>query len=178
MTLFRIALIPVLVLTMYLPFHWANELAVFIFLIAGATDWLDGWWARRTGQTSSFGAFLDPVADKLIVSAALVVVVQQHPDVILTLASGIIICREILVSALREWMAELGRRGLVSVGWMGKLKTTMQIIAISFLIYNDPIGPVPVFEIGLVSLVLAAVLTLWSMWLYLSAAWPTLTDEA
>jgi len=177
MTLIRIALIPVLVLTLYLPFYWANELAVLIFIVAGVTDWLDGWWARRTGQTSSFGAFLDPVADKLMVSAALIVVVQQHPNVYLALAAGVIICREITVSALREWMAEMGRRGLVSVGWLGKVKTTLQLIAIGFLLYDAPIWTFPTFTIGLVLLIIAAVLTLWSMFVYLKVAWPALKGE-
>lgn len=178
MTLFRIALIPVLVLALYLPFAWANELAVLIFILAGATDWLDGWWARRTGQTSSFGAFLDPVADKLMVSAALVVVVQQHPDILLALAAGVIICREIMVSALREWMAEIGRRGLVSVGMLGKVKTTVQLVAIGFLLYDEPIWRIPIFHIGLILLVVAAVLTLWSMFIYLGAAWPAMKSES
>ncbi len=178
MTLFRIALIPVLVLALYLPLSWANELAVVIFIVASATDWLDGWWARRTGQTSSFGAFLDPVADKLMVSAALIVVVQQHPDIFLALAAAVIICREITVSALREWMAEIGRRGLVSVGMLGKVKTTVQLTAIGFLLYGEPIWVFPIFHIGLLLLIIAAVLTLWSMFIYLAAAWPTLKDEA
>ncbi len=178
MTLFRIALIPVLILALYMPYTWANELAVLIFIVASATDWLDGWWARRTGQTSSFGAFLDPVADKLMVSAALVIIVQQQPDVLLALAAAVIICREITVSALREWMAEIGRRGLVSVGMLGKVKTTVQLIAIGFLLYGEMIWKIPIFEIGLVLLVMAAALTLWSMFIYLSAAWPTLKSES
>ncbi len=177
LTLFRIALIPVLVLALYLPFVWANELAVVIFIVASATDWLDGWWARRTGQTSSFGAFLDPVADKLMVSAALVVVVQQHPDILLALAAAVIICREIMVSALREWMAEIGRRGLVSVGMLGKIKTGMQLTAIGFLLYGEPIWKIPIFHIGLLLLVIAATLTLWSMFIYLLAAWPAMRGE-
>ncbi len=178
MTLFRIALIPVLVLALYLPFSWANELAVIIFIVAGVTDWLDGWWARRTDQTSSFGAFLDPVADKLMVSAALIVVLQQHPDIFLALSAAVIICREVTVSALREWMAEIGRRGLVSVGMLGKVKTTVQLVAIGFLLYGEPIWVFPIFHIGLLLLVIAAALTLWSMFIYLAAAWPTLKEEA
>lgn len=178
MTLFRIALIPVLVLALYMPYAWANELAVVLFIIASATDWLDGWWARRTGQTSSFGAFLDPVADKLMVSAALVVVVQQHPNILLALAAAVIICREITVSALREWMAEIGRRGLVSVGMIGKVKTTLQLTAIGFLLYGEPIWMFPIFTIGLILLVIAATLTIWSMFIYLKAAWPTLKSES
>ncbi|GAB4118568.1 MAG: CDP-diacylglycerol--glycerol-3-phosphate 3-phosphatidyltransferase [Gammaproteobacteria bacterium] len=172
LTLLRIALIPVLMLVWYLPVPWRNELAVAVFILAGVTDWLDGWLARKTGQVSRFGAFLDPVADKLMVSIALIMIIARHPEWLLVLAAAVIIGREITVSALREWMAELGSRGLVAVGWLGKLKTTLQMVAIGFLLYADPLFGLPVFAIGQLLLVLAAGLTLWSMIQYLRAAWP------
>lgn len=171
-TLLRIALIPVLMLVLYLPVQWNNEVAVAVFILAGFTDWLDGWLARKTKQTSRFGAFLDPVADKLMVSIALIMIIAQQQDWLLVVAAAIIIGREITVSALREWMAELGNRGLVAVGWIGKIKTTMQMIAIGFLLYADPLLGLPVFLIGQVLLAIAAMLTLWSMFHYLRAAWP------
>jgi CDP-diacylglycerol--glycerol-3-phosphate 3-phosphatidyltransferase len=175
LTLLRIALIPVLMLALYLPVPWRNELAVGVFILAGVTDWLDGWLARKTGQVSRFGAFLDPVADKLMVSIALIMIIARHPDWLLVLAAAVIIGREITVSALREWMAELGNRGLVAVGWLGKLKTTMQMIAIGFLLYAEPLFGLPVFAIGQLLLIIAAGLTLWSMIQYLRAAWPEIS---
>ncbi len=175
LTLLRIALIPVLMLIMYLPVTWRNELAVAVFILAGVTDWMDGWLARKTGQVSRFGAFLDPVADKLMVSVALVMIIAHHSDWLLVIAAAVIIGREITVSALREWMAELGSRGLVAVGWLGKIKTTMQMIAIGFLLYAEPLFGLPVFDIGQWLLVIAAVLTLWSMIQYIRAAWPEIS---
>lgn len=175
LTLLRIVLVPVLVLFFYLPFTWANEVTVVLFIAAGLTDWLDGWLARRYEQTSSFGAFLDPVADKLMVAISLIVVVEASPSVVLALAAAIIIGREITISALREWMAELGERARVKVSWVGKIKTTLQMVAIGFLLYGEPLGFLPVFEIGLVLLVVAAGLTLWSMMVYLRAAWPAMS---
>jgi CDP-diacylglycerol--glycerol-3-phosphate 3-phosphatidyltransferase len=172
LTLLRIASVPVLMLVMYLPFSWHNEAAVTVFIIAGVTDWLDGWLARSTGQMSRFGAFLDPVADKLMVSVALILVIARDPAWPLVLASAVIIGREITVSALREWMSEIGRRGLVAVGWLGKLKTTLQMVAIGFLLYGEPLHGLPVMVIGTWLLLAAAVLTLWSMIQYLQAAWP------
>jgi len=177
LTLLRIALIPVLMLVMYLPVSWRNELAVSVFILAGVTDWLDGWLARRTGQVSRFGAFLDPVADKLMVSIALIMIVAQDPVWLLVLASAVIIGREITVSALREWMAEVGSRGLVAVSILGKIKTTMQMIAIAFLLYAKPILGLPVYRIGHILLVIAAALTLWSMIQYLQAAFPDMRRE-
>ena len=177
LTLLRIGLIPVLVTMLYMPFHWANEVALIIYLFASLTDLVDGWWARRSGQVSRFGAFLDPVADKLMVCTILVIVVQQNPNIILALAASVIICREVLVSALREWMSEMGRRGLVAVGWLGKLKTVMQMTAIGFLVYSDNLWRLPMFSIGLILLLIAAALTLWSMMQYLQAARPTLFEE-
>jgi len=182
LTLMRIALIPVLVLFFYLPYPWSTSVAAFIFIFAAITDWLDGYLARRMGQMSSFGAFLDPVADKLMVATALVLLVQSPPTLMLpviffTLAAAIIIGREIAISGLREWMAEMGERGTVKVGLMGKLKTIFQMTAISCLLYESDFIGLPVVHVGEVLLYLAAALTLWSMWVYLHAAWPIMSRQ-
>jgi len=178
LTLMRIVLIPVLVVVFYLPVAAANEMAVAIFALAAITDGLDGWIARRWNMTSSFGAFLDPVADKLMVAAALLLVVQRNPEIVLALSSAVIIGREITISALREWMAELGESGRVRVAWLGKIKTFLQMIAIGFLLYGEPLGALPVMAIGRTLLVLAAALTIWSMVAYLKAAWPAVQKQA
>jgi CDP-diacylglycerol--glycerol-3-phosphate 3-phosphatidyltransferase len=173
LTLLRIALIPVFVGIFYVPTRWAALACAFVFTMAAITDWLDGYLARRWGQTSSLGAFLDPVADKLMVAVALVLLVQSDPRAVLALPAAVIIGREITVSALREWMAELGSRAQVAVSKVGKVKTTAQMVAIILLILADTNSPV--YGSGMVLLYVAAVLTLWSMVLYLRAAWPSLT---
>ncbi len=182
LTWLRILLIPLFVAVFYLPDGWMlkhtiNLTATLIFALAAATDWLDGWLARRLNQMSAFGAFLDPVADKLMVAAALIVLVdQQRADVDVAL---IIIGREIAISALREWMAKVGRSGNVAVSFIGKLKTTAQMLAILLLLYHDPIGDwlwTPI--VGRWLLYLAALLTLWSMFHYLRMAWKSLKNEA
>ena len=178
LTLFRIALIPVFVLMFYLPFTWSHFATALIFGLAAITDWLDGYLARRLGQTSRFGAFLDPVADKLMVAVALVLLVQANPTMLLAIPALVIIGREIAISALREWMAELGERAHVAVSSIGKVKTTLQMIAILLLLYRVPLGPVPVYEIGVVLLYVAALLTLWSMFVYLRAALPMLMGKS
>lgn len=178
LTLVRIALIPVFVLVFYLPFNWTHEAAAAIFTVAALTDWLDGHLARRLNQTSKFGAFLDPVADKLMVAMALVLLVDSNPTafpgVFLALPAAVIIGREIVISALREWMAELGERAEVAVSVIGKIKTLVQMVALILLLYRDPIGDFPTADTGFVLLYIAAGLTLWSMVIYLKAAWPTL----
>ncbi|MDX9766793.1 MAG: CDP-diacylglycerol--glycerol-3-phosphate 3-phosphatidyltransferase [Ectothiorhodospiraceae bacterium] len=171
LTWLRIALIPLIVVTFYyLPIAWAGPVSAIIFAVAGLTDWLDGYLARRLGQTSRFGAFLDPVADKLMVAAALVMLVDVHGGLWLTVAAIVIIGREIAISALREWMAEIGQRAKVAVSFLGKLKTTAQMVAIFMLLYHYPLLGVPMREVGLWLLYAAAVLTLWSMASYLRAA--------
>jgi CDP-diacylglycerol--glycerol-3-phosphate 3-phosphatidyltransferase len=175
LTLLRIALIPVFVAIFYLPVPWARPVCALVFTVAALTDWLDGWLARRWNQTSPLGAFLDPVADKLMVAIALVLLVQSDPGIALALPAAVIISREITVSALREWMAEIGARAKVAVSMAGKLKTTAQMIAIVLLILRDPLLGLPLHAIGMVLLYVAALLTLWSMYLYLRAAWPSLT---
>ncbi len=174
LTLMRIALIPVLGLVFLLPVPWANWIAVAVFSVASITDWLDGYLARRLGQTSAFGAFLDPVADKLIVAVALVALLTYHPAPYFAVPVAIIIGREIAVSALREWMAELGMRASVAVSMVGKIKTTAQMAAIIILLYGSDLGPLPLQDIGVVLLYVAAVLTLYSAILYLRAAWQVL----
>jgi len=182
LTLLRIALIPVLVLFFYLPYGWSSLAAAAVFILAAITDWLDGYLARRMGLMSELGAFLDPVADKLMVATALVLLVQKPPVIIFpmiffTLSAAIIIGREIAISGLREWMAEMGERGTVKVGLMGKLKTIFQMTAISCLLFEYPLWGLPVLFVGEMTLYLAAALTLWSMWVYLHAAWPIMSRE-
>jgi len=178
LTLLRIMLIPVLVLVFYLPYKWTNFAAAFIFAFASITDWLDGWIARRYNQFSAFGAFLDPVADKLMVAIALLLTVQKHPTVWMALWAAVIIGREIAVSALREWMAELGQRATVKVATIGKIKTIVQMVALVCLLYQEPLLGVNIFVIGEWLLAAAALLTLWSGFAYLRAAWPVLREDA
>ena len=205
LTWLRIFAIPLVIVLFYLPYHWADPAAGLLFAVAGITDSLDGYFARRMGQTSRLGAFLDPVADKLIVAVALVLLVSKDnlPIIvsglenfdgtatlrgasiraILVLSAIVIIGREIAISALREWMAEIGKSGKVKVSGLGKIKTILQIVGLSCMLFRWPLplfGGVefPVFEIGLVLTVVAAVLTLWSAIQYLRAAWPDLRGHA
>jgi CDP-diacylglycerol--glycerol-3-phosphate 3-phosphatidyltransferase len=178
LTLFRIILIPVFVLVFYAPYGWSNLLSTAIFGLAALTDWLDGYLARRLKQSSVFGAFLDPVADKLMVAVALVLLVQNNPTMLFAIPAAVIIGREIAISALREWMSEIGERTRVAVSIIGKIKTTAQMTAILLLIYRLPLGPFPTHDIGLFLLYVAAILTLWSMFVYMKAAWPLLTGNS
>lgn len=172
LTLLRIALIPLFVVVFFLPFDWAYLGSALVFSVAAITDWLDGYIARRYNQTTQLGAFLDPVADKLMVVIALVLLMTLHPDAWFAIAASVIVGREIVISALREWMAELGKRASVAVSYIGKIKTTLQMIALIVLLAN--IGPL--IWVGYVALVGAAALTLWSMLLYLKAASPHLLE--
>jgi len=174
-TSLRIMLIPVIVIVYYLPFGWSNFAAASIFVIAALSDWLDGYLARKWDQHTPFGAFFDPVADKLIVSIVLVMLVDEYANVWLTLSAMVIIGREVVISALREWMAELGKRTSVAVSYVGKLKTTLQMISIIILLFAVP--DTTTAQWGLVCMFFAAGLTLWSMIIYLKAAWPDLTRE-
>ena len=177
LTLLRIALIPIFVVVFYLPYEGMRAAAALIFSIAAITDWLDGYLARRLNQASALGAFLDPVADKLMVAMALVLLVQADPTPWLAIPAAIIVCREIAVSALREWMAEIGERAQVGVSLIGKFKTTAQMFSIILLLYQIPFMGLPIHTIGLVLLYIAVGLTLWSMLLYIYAAWPVLTSK-
>lgn len=179
LTWVRIGLIPLFVLVFYLPdaWSWSRPASAIIFTLAAVTDWLDGYLARRLGQTSRFGAFLDPVADKLIVAVALVLIVQTDQRVFVALAAAVIIGREITISALREWMAELGKRGKVAVSRFGKFKTIAQMVGLALMLYKEPIFDLPTYDIGVLLLVIAAALTLWSMFIYLRGALPALASE-
>lgn len=174
LTLLRIALIPVFVLFFYVPWAWSPALTAGVFTLAAVTDWLDGYLARRLNQTSALGAFLDPVADKLMVAVALILMVQATPSPWLAIPAAVIVGREITVSALREWMAELGKGSTVAVSMVGKIKTSSQMVAIILLLYGQPIYGFPTATVGYVLLYLAAGLTLWSMVVYLTRAWPSL----
>ncbi|MCG8437427.1 MAG: CDP-diacylglycerol--glycerol-3-phosphate 3-phosphatidyltransferase [Pseudomonadales bacterium] len=181
LTLIRVVAIPVLVLVFYLPFKWSDLCAALLFLAAGITDWLDGYLARKLNQTSPFGAFLDPVADKLIVAVALVMLVQVHATAWLAVPAMVIVSREITVSALREWMAELGKRSRVAVSQLGKIKTVTQMTAITLLLAQKPgfdlagdIVMTPWLWLSYGLLYVATALTLWSMLAYLRAAAPEL----
>jgi cardiolipin synthase len=180
LTWLRIILIPLLIAIYYVPEAWVQGIgrdraATLIFVVAAITDWLDGYLARRWQQTSAFGAFLDPVADKLMVAAALIVLVQLgRLDAVLAM---IIIGREITISALREWMARIGAHKSVAVSMIGKIKTSAQMIAIPMLLYYAPLRGVDVFQWGVWLIYVAAVLTLWSMGYYMRMAWPYLIEE-
>lgn len=190
LTLGRIIVIPFFVLIFYLPYSWGHLAASIIFAIACITDWLDGYLARYLKQSTKLGAFLDPVADKIIVCIALVMIVGEPqfqfltlehvvlsiPIFVLTIPAAIIVSREIVVSALREWMAELGKRTSVRVSHLGKIKTTIQMIALVVLLYCDPLTPSWIVIAGYIFLYVAAGLTLWSMMIYLRAAWPELKN--
>ena len=175
LTWLRVILIPVLIVIWMIPSPETGLIAAAVCGLASITDWLDGWLARRWQMESRFGAFLDPVADKLMVSAALVLLVDAFDSLWVTLPAIVIIGREIVVSALREWMSEIGERAQVAVSWLGKVKTASQMIAI-ILCLALPVE-ITMSHVGLWVLGLAAVLTLWSMWAYLRAAWPHLSAE-
>jgi CDP-diacylglycerol--glycerol-3-phosphate 3-phosphatidyltransferase len=185
LTLVRMMFIPVLVVVYYLPVAWSHYVATGLFILAALTDWLDGYLARRLGQHSPFGAFLDPVADKLMVTTVLVLLVadvelQRHvvSPVLFTLVAAVIVGREIAVSALREWMAEIGRRKSVAVSVIGKFKTFTQMVSIALLLYQAPIYGVSAAKTGEMLFYVAGGLTIWSMFAYLKAAWPSLAGVA
>lgn len=176
----RIVLIPIIVGIYYLPADWLtaeqrNLIATGVFVLAAITDWLDGYLARTLGQTSAFGAFLDPVADKLMVAAALIVLVELERAG--AVAAFVIVGREIAISALREWMAKIGASKSVAVSLLGKIKTTAQMVAIPLLLYNDPLFGVDSHALGSLLLFVAVALTLWSMLYYMKAAWPLLVSD-
>lgn len=175
LTWLRIVLIPLFVGIFYFEKSWVsgpnqNLVATIIFTAAAITDWLDGWLARKLNQTSAFGAFLDPVADKLMVAAALITLVQlERVDAIIAL---IIIGREITISALREWMAKIGEARSIAVSFLGKIKTVSQMVAVPLLLYHDPLGAFDPQQVGTWLILLAAALTLASMAYYLKVALP------
>jgi CDP-diacylglycerol--glycerol-3-phosphate 3-phosphatidyltransferase len=184
LTLARIIMIPLVIILFFLPQAWAKAATAWLFILAALTDSLDGYLARKLGQTSALGAFLDPVADKLMVAVALILLVSYDPPLLefvvfdphtlIVLTACVIVGREITISALREWMAEMGARGKVAVSSMGKWKTIFQMTGLSMMLFRDDVWFIPAFELGLYCLVAAAALTLWSMVTYLRAAWPDL----
>lgn len=174
LTLLRIILIPILVLIFYLPVSWSYEASAVVFGVAAITDWLDGYLARKLKQTSPLGEFLDPVADKLLVAVALVLLVEAHATIFLTIPAAIIVCREIVISALREWMADIGKRRTVVVSQLGKLKTAGQMVAILLLLSQNPRYFSWITFSGYILIYAASTLTLWSMVAYLRAAWDDL----
>ncbi|MBQ75838.1 MAG: CDP-diacylglycerol--glycerol-3-phosphate 3-phosphatidyltransferase [Gammaproteobacteria bacterium] len=176
-TSIRIIFIPVLVIVFYLfPLEWRYIASACVFTVAALSDWLDGYLARKLGQMTPFGAFLDPVADKLIVAVALVLLVEVHASAILAVPAIVIVGREIVVSALREWMAQYSEMRSVAVSVLGKIKTTFQMIAITLLLAGGPSQENLIVIIGYILLYAAAVLTLWSMYQYLKLAWPDLSS--
>ena len=181
LTWLRIVMIPLMIAIYYGPGSWVSGIgrdmaAMLVFVIAGVTDWFDGYLARKWNETSAFGAFLDPVADKLVVAAALIMLVQLgRLDAII---AAIIIGREITISALREWMAQLGAHKSVAVSMIGKIKTVAQMVAIPLLLYHTPIGGLDVQRMGTWLIYVAAVLTLWSMGYYLRMAWPFMAEKS
>ncbi len=178
LTVSRIAMVPILVLVFYMPFENHQLVAAGVFALAAITDWFDGYLARRLAQITELGAFLDPVADKLMVAVALVLLVEQHDNILFTVAACVIVGREIVVSALREWMAELGERASVAVVFVAKLKTFIQMLSIIALLALDPItSPGWMLAVGYTMLYVAAVLTLYSMVVYLRAAWAVLLER-
>lgn len=184
LTVARIIMIPLVVVLFYLPQPWAKAATGWVFILAAVTDSLDGYLARKLGQTSALGAFLDPVADKLMVAVALILLVSYdpplleliefNPQTLITLTATVIVGREITISALREWMAEVGARAKVAVSSIGKLKTIFQMTGLSMMLFREDVWFIPAFELGFYCLVAAAALTLWSMIVYLRAAWPDL----
>ena len=178
-------------LVFYLPVTWGHVAASALFALASVTDWLDGYLARTLKLFTKLGAFLDPLADKLMVSIALVLVVGEPqfqfislssvvyavPIAVMTVPCAIIVSREIMVSALREWMAEIGKRTSVAVSYLGKVKTTIQMIAVAILLYCDPTTNVYIVILGYIFLYIAAVLTIWSMLIYVKATWPELKEQ-
>lgn len=176
LTLMRISLIPVFVVVFYLPFSWAHELAALIFAMACFTDWLDGYLARKLHQISPFGAFLDPVADKLLVATSLLLLLGAKDLNYLTIPAIVIVGREIVISSLREWMAEIGSRASVTVCNVGKIKTAIQMFALFLLLAFNP-GSSWWGVLGFILLYLAAILTIWSMVIYINLAWPYLMKK-
>jgi CDP-diacylglycerol--glycerol-3-phosphate 3-phosphatidyltransferase len=179
LTWLRILMIPAIFVLFYLlPYPWADPASCAAFALAGITDSLDGYYARKLGQTSRLGAFLDPVADKLIVAAALILIVSRDPRWFVVIVAVVIIGREIAVSALREWMAEIGARSRIKVSVLAKYKTIMQIVGLSLLLFREDLFIIPTYKLGLLLTAIAAVLTLWSMVQYLRLAWPELRGSA
>ena len=176
LTLIRMALVPVIIVSFYLPGGWGHYVCALIFFLAGVTDWLDGMLARYLKQETQFGAFIDPVADKLMVVVSLVLLIDGFHSLWITIPAIIIIGREIVISALREWMAEIGKRSNISVNIIGKFKTMVQMFAVFMLLLAGTHNFNWYKLVGLIALYIASVLTIWSMFVYLRASWGILKD--
>lgn len=174
LTFFRVALIPIFIVIFYLPFKFTPLACAIVFALAALTDWFDGFLARRWKQTTRFGAFLDPVADKVLVAVSLVLVVSHYHSFLITIPALVMISREIIISALREWMAEVGNRNKVAVSWLGKVKTALQMLALVGLLwrYNSLME-----NISIIALYIAMAITVWSMIEYLNVAKEDLMSE-
>ncbi|KXJ44419.1 MAG: CDP-diacylglycerol--glycerol-3-phosphate 3-phosphatidyltransferase [Cycloclasticus sp.] len=172
LTLLRIASIPIIMVIFYWPIEESRLWCSLIFIVASFTDWVDGFLARKLNLQTAFGAFLDPVADKLMVVIILVLIVQADPAIYIALPVAIIIGREVTVASLREWMAEIGQRSVVKVSRLGKYKTGFQMFSIVCLLFNADVYGIPVRGIGIAAIYVAAILTLWSMWHYIQLALP------
>lgn len=170
LTALRVSLIPIFVLMYYYPSKWSYIYTTGIFGLAAITDWLDGYLARKLEQTSHFGAFLDPVADKLIVVVALVLLTETYHSLLISIPTAIIVCREIIISALREWMANCGKNAVVSVSFIGKVKTAIQMVAILLLLFTAPGFEQLTLCLGYVFLYVSTILAIWSMYKYLRLA--------
>jgi CDP-diacylglycerol--glycerol-3-phosphate 3-phosphatidyltransferase len=177
LTLGRIIAVPLVVALFYWGGPWGDPLAALVFILAAITDWIDGYLARRLGVTTPLGEFLDPVADKLMVTTALILLVAHDQHWVIVVSAMVIVGREIAVSALREWMAHLGARAKVAVSSLGKWKTILQMVGLSFMMYRQDLFGLPIYRMGVWLLVIAAALTLWSMVSYLKAAWPELRRD-
>ena len=176
-TLIRVLFIPLLVVIFYSGWEYRHFACGLLFLLAGLSDAVDGYVARKYSLSTPFGAFLDPVADKLMVAVALALLIEAHNSLFFTLPAAVIICREIVISALREWMAEVGKRAHVAVSAIGKYKTALQIASIVILL-SFPVESFPIiYKIGYMALYVAVLLTIWSMLIYLKAAWPSLRGK-
>ena len=178
LSVLRIAFIPALIGIFFMPYEHAPFWATAIFTVAALTDWLDGYLARKYDQASPFGAFIDPVADKLLVTVALLLVLYKSPKLYILIPVIIIIGREMMISALREWAAGLGKRELVKVSYGGKIKTVVQMCSIGCLIFYQPLLGVSIFDIGIILLYISAVLTVTSMLGYLKLIWPLLVPKS
>jgi CDP-diacylglycerol--glycerol-3-phosphate 3-phosphatidyltransferase len=181
LTMFRVMLLPVMIVVFYLPFRGHNLTAAVVFMLAAITDWFDGFLARRLNQTSAFGAFLDPVADKLMVAVTLFLLVESHrggwPGILMAVTASVIVGREISVSALREWMAQIGEHATVKVAFIGKLKTVAQMVALVVLLLQHDAETLRLYHIGEGLLVIAGILTIWSGVGYMRAAWPSFREN-
>jgi len=177
LTLFRLLIIPIIIAVFFADLAHDNLILFGLFLLAASSDWLDGYLARNLNQVTRFGSFLDPVADKILVSISLILLLSEDPNKIFTFAVIIIVAREIIISGLREWMSKVGESDKVNITFLGKLKTALQMFGISFMFYRLPLFGVDVYHIGMILIILATMLTIWSMINYFIGSWPALKKQ-